>query len=133
MGLLYLYTSAEIAERIKAASKAKGVQVKDVLEQSGMTKNALGTMRAGSFPKSDNLAKIAAALDCSVDYLLGLTNDPTPAGAKRPAMTSSEEQIMKSLEAARGRDGQISPAMAEALRELIDNNLDFIKRVVDEK
>lgn len=30
----------------------------------------------GSFPQSDKLAKIAISLDCTVDYLLGLTDEP---------------------------------------------------------
>ncbi len=33
-------------------------------------------LSGGSTPKSENLAKIADCLDCSVDYLLGRTDNP---------------------------------------------------------
>lgn len=43
-------------------------------------------------PSVDKIAKIAEALGCSVDYLLGLTDDPTP---KRLEVTelSAKERI----------------------------------------
>lgn len=36
----------------------------------------------GSMPKSDNLAKIADFLNCSVDYLLGRTDNPNIGGTE---------------------------------------------------
>ncbi len=72
-----MYTSAEIAERIKLTAKGKKITIKDMLDKCGLSKNALSSMLSGgSMPKSDNLAKIAEYLDCSVDYLLGRTNNP---------------------------------------------------------
>lgn len=42
-----------------------------------LSKNTLSSMiSGGSTPKSENLARIADYLDCSVDYLLGRTDDP---------------------------------------------------------
>lgn len=47
-----------------------------MLEACGLSKNALSSMLSGgSTPKSENLAKIADYLDCSVDYLLGRTDN----------------------------------------------------------
>ena len=67
-----MYKSNEIAERIKKLAKIKNIQIKDMLESCGVSKNLLSTMQSGgSLPKSDNLAKIADYLECSVDYLLG--------------------------------------------------------------
>lgn len=70
-------TSVEIAERIKLTAKQKNITIKDMLISCALNKNALFTMSSGgSMPKADNLAKIAEYLDCSVDYLLGRTDNP---------------------------------------------------------
>ena len=70
-------TSTEIAERIKSTAKEKKITVKDMLISCNLKTNALFTMASGgSMPKADNLAKIAEYLDCSVDYLLGRTDNP---------------------------------------------------------
>lgn len=70
-----MYNSSKVAERIKATAKTKGVSVKEVLENSGLGFNTMSNMKT-SMPKADNIAKIADYLDCSVDYLLGRTDNP---------------------------------------------------------
>lgn len=72
-----LYKSTNVALRIKEAAKLRNVVVKTLLSECGLSKNALSSMLSGgSMPKSENLAKIADYLDCSVDYLLGRTDKP---------------------------------------------------------
>ena len=72
-----MYDSIFIAERIKNMSKLKNILIKNMLEDCGLSKNTLSSMLSGgSTPKSENLAKIADYLDCSVDYLLGRTDFP---------------------------------------------------------
>lgn len=72
-----MYNSTNIANRIKDLAKSRGVVLKMMLEECGLSKNALSTMLSGnSMPKSENLASIADVLDCSVDYLLGRTENP---------------------------------------------------------
>ena len=67
-----MYNSSDIADRIRAAAKAKNIHIKVMLINLGLSINTLSNMSArGSFPKSDNLARIADYLGCSVDYLLG--------------------------------------------------------------
>ncbi len=70
-----MYNSNNVAERIKELSKKRGVSVKKLLEDVGLGFNTMANMKT-SMPKSDNLAKIADYLDCSVDYLLGRTDKP---------------------------------------------------------
>ena len=70
-----MYNSSEIAEKIKSLAKTKNIVIKNMLIECGLNKNALSSMLSGgSTPKSENLAKIADYLDCSVDYLLGRTD-----------------------------------------------------------
>lgn len=72
-----MYESNNIAERIKLTAKNKNIQIKILLNECNLSKNTLSSMLSGgSTPKSENLAKIADYLDCSVDYLLGRTDNP---------------------------------------------------------
>lgn len=76
-----MYESTKIAERIKLTAKSQNIVIKDMLFKCGLSKNALSSMASGgSTPKSENLAKIADYLDCSVDYLLGRTDNPNVNG-----------------------------------------------------
>ncbi len=70
-----MYNSSDIADRIKALAKQENIAVKDILSKAGLSKNSLTNFKT-SVPKADNLAKIADNLNCSVDYLLGRTDNP---------------------------------------------------------
>jgi len=77
-----MYEAYQIAERIKVAAKSRNIVIKVMLEECGLSKNTLSSMiSGGSTPKSENLAKIADYLNCSVDYLLGRTDSPEVTGA----------------------------------------------------
>ena len=76
-----MYEAYQIAERIKVAAKSRNIVIKVMLEECGLSKNTLSSMiSGGSTPKSENLAKIADYLNCSVDYLLGRTDNPNVTG-----------------------------------------------------
>lgn len=78
-----MYEATDIAERIKFLAKQKKIQIKAMLEDCGLSKNMLSSMLSGgSIPKSENLAKIADYLGCSVDYLLGRTEYQSPTGGQ---------------------------------------------------
>ena len=72
-----MYSAEQVAERIKALAKRRGMSLNVLLEKSGSNKNGLFSMaNRGSMPKADNLASFADVLDCSIDYLLGRTDNP---------------------------------------------------------
>ena len=72
-----MFTSNKIAERIKDRAKKQGLTIKDLLSICGTNKNALSTMLSGGYmPRTETIAKIADVLECSVDYLLGRTENP---------------------------------------------------------
>lgn len=72
-----MYNAQETAEKIKNIAKMKNILIKDMLDECGLSKNALSSMLSrGSWLQANNLAKIADYLDCSVDYLLGRTDKP---------------------------------------------------------
>lgn len=71
-----MYYSSDIAQKIKLLAKNKNVSVKQMLEDLNLGFNMLTNMKK-SMPKADNIALIADYLDCSVDYLLGRTDQPS--------------------------------------------------------
>ena len=71
-----MYKSTIVAEKIKQLAKGKGISVKQLLIDCEMGKNSITHMTNGSMPKGDTLGKVSDYLDCSVDYLLGRTDDP---------------------------------------------------------
>lgn len=90
-----MYDSGKVADRIKLLAKARGMAASIVLEHCGLNKNALSTMISrGSMPKSENIAKIADYLDCSVDYLLGRTEVKEVATQSAENLPSDEVELL---------------------------------------
>lgn len=77
----FLYNSAVIADNIKSLAKERQKSARNMLSEIGLGPNTISHMRQGRMPLAENLAKIADYLDCSVDYLLGRTNDVEVANA----------------------------------------------------
>ena len=72
-----MYNTNKTVERIKLVAKQENLKISDMLNACEINKNALWSMKSrGSWLHANNLAKIADYLDCSVDYLLGRTDDP---------------------------------------------------------
>lgn len=72
-----MYNAQQTAEKIKFQAKSKNILIKNMLEECELSKNALSSMLSrGSWLQANNLARIADYLDCSVDYLLGRTDNP---------------------------------------------------------
>lgn len=71
-----MYDNQMIAERIKSRAKERHVKLKDMLNFLSMGINLISQLAKGSNITAINLAQIADYLDCSVDYLLGRTENP---------------------------------------------------------
>ena len=70
-----MYITSDIAKRIKLRSKTQKISIKDMLAACDMNINAISEFGKGKQLSCISLAKIADFLDCSVDYLLGRTDD----------------------------------------------------------
>lgn len=64
------------AERIKIQAKSNNISVKQLLINCNMGVNTVVKMSNGKDILSQNLCKIADYFKCSVDYLLGRTDNP---------------------------------------------------------
>ena len=71
-----MYMTQDIADRIKLRLRSKHVRVKDMLADLNMGINAISELAKGKQMSCIALARIADYLDCSLDYLLGRTDNP---------------------------------------------------------
>ncbi len=71
-----MYNTQEMANRIKQQVKLHGYNMKNMLSELELGINIISHLAKGQVISSINLAKIADYLDCSVDYLLGRTDNP---------------------------------------------------------
>lgn len=98
-----MYISADIPDRIKTLAKERKIAVRTMLVDLNMGPNTMSNFKT-SMPKCDTLARIADYLDCSVDYLLGRTDNPkahlAPAGdveALLAALKAAAEPEMETM------------------------------------
>ena len=85
-----MYISQDVADRIKNLAQKKSISVKKLLSDIGLGFNTMSNMR-NSMPKADNLAKIADYLGCSVDYLLGRTEEYSPQSTEQTTAEADKE------------------------------------------
>ncbi len=71
-----MYNSQEIANRIKQTAKKREIPLGELLGECELGKNTISKMGNGTDILTLNFAKIADCLDCSIDYLLGRTENP---------------------------------------------------------
>ncbi len=72
-----MYQAQIVRDRINARRKVKGISnLEHMLKELNIGKNTLWAMTDNKGIGCFSLAKIADHLDCSVDYLLGRTDDP---------------------------------------------------------
>lgn len=97
--------SQELANLIKSIAKAKKIPIGKMLSECGLSVNTLSSMQSGGYyPRLEAVAKIAEYLDCSIDYLLGKTTNPSIVSDEEVALNSelisrlvllSPEELMK--------------------------------------
>ncbi len=71
-----MYDAQSLAQRIKSRAKEQDVLLRDMLVACDLSINAISQISDKKGLSSFSLAKIADYLDCSVDYLLGRTDNP---------------------------------------------------------
>lgn len=66
-----------LSERLKKLREKKEVLQKDVANYIGVSERVYGFYETGRFPKDEIiLTRLADYFNCTVDYLIGRTNDP---------------------------------------------------------
>ena len=70
-----MYDCQTAANRIKMVAKLRGVLLRDMLSSLGLGINIISHLSKGQVINSGALFDIAECLDCSVDFLLGRTDN----------------------------------------------------------
>lgn len=70
-----MYTSDELVMNIKRLARQKGIKLGQMLSECELNRNTLVYLSDKRGISCFSLAKIADYLDCSVDYLLGRTDN----------------------------------------------------------
>lgn len=71
-----MYNAQNLGERIKSQAREKNILIRDLLTSCDLSINTISQMTDKKGLSSFSLAKIADYLECSVDYLLGRTDNP---------------------------------------------------------
>lgn len=69
--------NAHIAGTIKVLCKSKDITISTLLADCGLTKSFIYDLeKRATSPSCEKVSRIADYLDCSVDFLLGRTENP---------------------------------------------------------
>ena len=66
----------QVSETIKKTCKSKNITMKEMLESCNINRNFMYDLKNNKVPSADKFEAIADCLGCSVDYLLGRTDNP---------------------------------------------------------
>ena len=66
----------QFAQRIKDRCNEKGYTIKEVLVNCQLSRNLLYQIKINQLPSIKIVERLAEYLDCSIDYLIGRTNNP---------------------------------------------------------
>jgi len=93
-----------LGKRLKQARKNKGLTQDYVAKILGTTYQTISNYERGiRDPDTDSLTRLANLYEISIDWLLGLTDDPTPPQPKKQEKPNFEEYVLS------------APALGEAL------------------
>jgi len=73
---IFMYSSQNTADRVKKLLIDRKITAKKMCEQCGLGINTLSNIRRGDVKSVEAFSVIADYLSCSVDYLLGRTDNP---------------------------------------------------------
>ncbi len=105
-----MYNAQEIAFVIKQTAKGKNLTLKQLLENCDLSINTISELSKGKQISYISFSKIADCLDCSVDFLLGRTDNPN----FEKAVVPPKKKVSK-------KDLQIVIDQLEKLKNSIDN------------
>lgn len=71
-----MYNAQTLTQRIKEQAKKQNILIRDMLSACDLSINAISQITDKKGLSCFSLARIADYLDCSVDYLLGRTDNP---------------------------------------------------------
>lgn len=77
-------------ERLQSLCDSQNIDISNALRNLNLSTSKGTAWKKGSIPSGTILLKLAAYFHVSTDYLLGATDDPTPAGGQKEKPASNE-------------------------------------------
>jgi hypothetical protein len=111
-----MFTPQEAAQRIIEIVRARGTTVNALLLNNRLSKKVVDNMKAGRMPSADKLAVLARALEVSVFYLLGMSDEERETYYIGEATNSSIAQGAGTTSGTVGTGEKLSAEAAELLR-----------------
>lgn len=116
-------TKIIIAQRIEALRESKGLLQLELAQLAQIEPSYVSKLEKGQAPNVSAiiLARIARSLGTSLDYLVGLTNDPVP--SPNPDTLSAVEQAARDPLLRRILDAwpHLSPALKQSAVDLLEH------------
>jgi transcriptional regulator with XRE-family HTH domain len=109
-----------VGGRARKRREELGLKVKDVAKAAGMTPQGLSELESGRTKTSKNLHRLAAALDCSVEYLAGDDTKPPVKRLYGPLDVSLLTACIEELEAQLGSRTMPAAIKAETIASLYE-------------
>lgn len=128
-----MYSSSETSTRIKKLAKEKGLQMFDLQERCGLSKNTIAQSgKSQDGMKAKNLYAIAELLECSVDYLLGRTDIPTSTYSisnNNTTVNGTQANVINNSNSSDGLTEQFMRAFEELSFEDKVSVMQFVKEI----
>ena len=77
-------------ERLQSLCDSQNIDISNALRNLNLSTSKGTAWKKGSIPSGTILLKLVAYFHVSTDYLLGATDDPTPAGGQKEKPASNE-------------------------------------------
>ena len=103
---------------LKELRNEKNLTQKELANYLNMSKNVICEWEKGrSEPSIENLKKLSIIFDCSIDFLLGKTDDDFGTSYSLPVMDKETQELLKIFEILNQRQRELLLAYAEGMLE----------------
>ena len=83
------------ADRVRELQKAKGYSNRYIANLIGVNENTVSRWANGNRqPGSLSLNQLAAALEVTLDYLMGISDDPSPPSTELGELSIEEQRVL---------------------------------------
>ena len=108
-----------LLDTVKIMAKKHGYSLTELNEKAGLGKNTIYSWKTKT-PSTENLQKVAKVLHTSTDYLLGNTDDPSPANNKEehPYVDISDDEKIYSY-----RGKPVPKEYLDVIRNLMESDI----------
>lgn len=122
-----MYNNGEIAQKIKDATKKKGIPLKRLLDDCNLNINYISEFSKGKDITGNNLFVIAEYLGVSIDYLLGRTDSPNGYYNTQVNSNNSNSYVIGDNNNNTGNDvnNNSSNGLDKNMQEIVDSMKDF--------